>query len=151
MTPTRLRSLVLAAAVAAVLGYLLADFAYGSLVDLPVFGPVTAAVIAAFELGLAKIIRDKIGGRSTRRPMHPLQIARAAALARASSSAGSLLLGLYAGLLAWTFPRRGQLAAAGADARIAGLAVLASFALVVAALLLERSCRTPDVPRAARL
>lgn len=141
-----------AAAVAAVLGYALADVAYGSLVDLPVYGPVTAVVIAAFELSLAKIIRDKIRGRTTRRPMHPMQIARAAALAKASSSAGSLLLGLYAGLLAWTFPRRGQLAAADADARVAGLAVLACLALVVAALLLERSCRTPpDVPRAARL
>ena len=113
---------------------------------------MSATCIAAFELSLAKIIRDKIRGRSTRRPMHPMQIARAAALAKASSSAGSLLLGLYAGLLAWTFPRRGQLAAAGADARVAGLAVLACLALVVAALLLERSCRTPpDVPRAARL
>ena len=147
-----MRSLVLAAAVAAVVGYALAELAYGSLVDLPVYGPVTAVVIAAFELSLAKIIRDKVRGRSTRRSMHPMQIARAAALAKASSSAGSLLLGLYAGLLAWTFPRRGQLAAAGADARVAGLAVLACLALVAAALLLERSCRTPpDVPQAGRL
>ena len=119
---------MLAAAVAAVAGFALADLAYGSLVDLPVYGPVTAAVIAAFELGLAKIIHDKVRGGSTRRPMHPLQIARAAALAKASSSAGSLLLGLYAGLLAWTFPRRGRLAAAGADARVAGLAVERAFA-----------------------
>ena len=152
MTPTRLRSLVLASAVAAVVGYALAELAYGSLVDLPVYGPVTAVVIAAFELSLAKIIRDKLRGRSSRRPMHPMQIARAAALAKASSSAGSLLLGLYAGLFAWTFPRRGRLAAAGADARVAGLAVLACLALVVAALLLERSCRTPpDVRPADRL
>lgn len=147
-----MRSLVLAAAVAAVVGYALAELAYGSLVDLPVYGPVTAVVIAAFELSLAKIIRDKVRGRSTRRSMHPMQIARAAALAKASSSAGSLLLGLYAGLLAWTFPRRGQLAAAGADARVAGLAVLACLALVAAALLLERSCRTPpDVRQVGRL
>ena len=147
-----MRSLVLAAAVAAVVGYALAELAYGSLVDLPVYGPVTAVVIAAFELSLAKIIRDKVRGRSTGRSMHPMQIARAAALAKASSSAGSLLFGLYAGLLAWTFPRRAQLAAADADARVAGLAVLACLALVVAALLLERSCRTPpDVARAGRL
>ena len=143
MTPTAVRTLCLAALAAAGLGYLLAEFAYGQLVDLPVSGPVTAGLIAAFELGLAKVVHDRLRGRPVRRQLHPLQVARAAALAKASSSAGSVLLGLYAGLFAWTFPRHNRLAAASNDARIAGLSVLACLALVVAALLLERSCRTP--------
>ena len=53
--------------------------------------------------------------------MHPLQVARAVALAKASSAAGALLLGLYAGLFAWTFPRRDELAAAEHDALISGI------------------------------
>ena len=144
MTPTRVRTLLLAALVTGLLGYLLAAVAYGRLVDLPAYAPVTAGVIAAFELGLAKVVRDKVTGRSTHRPMHPLQVARAVALAKASSAAGALLLGLYAGLLAWTYPRRAQLAAAGADTGVAALSAGACLVLVVAALLLERSCRTPS-------
>jgi hypothetical protein len=78
--------------------------------------------------------------------MHPLQVARAAALAKASSLAGSLLLGLYAGFFVWLFPRRDQLAAANDDVVVAGLSAGACVLLLVAALLLERACRTPRPP-----
>jgi len=140
VTPTRLRSLFAAALVAGVLAYLLAVAAYGSLVSLPYYAMATALVIAMFEAGLGKVVRDKLRGRG--RPMHPLQVARAAALAKASSSAGALLLGLYGGLLAWTATHL-DLAAARHDALAAGLSAVACLALVAAALLLERSCRTP--------
>ncbi len=73
-----------------------------------------------------------------------MQVARAAVLAKASSTTGALLLGAYGGLFAWTLPRRGELAVAESDALVSGLTALAALALVVAALLLERACRTPD-------
>lgn len=142
MTPTRLRSLFAAALVAGILAYLLAVAAYGSVVSLPYYATATALVIAMFEAGLGKVVRDKLRGRGRGRPMHPLQVARAAALAKASSSAGALLLGLYGGLLAWTATHL-DLAAARHDALAAGLSAVACLALVAAALLLERSCRTP--------
>lgn len=73
-----------------------------------------------------------------------MQVARAAVLAKASSAGGAVLLGVYGGLLSWTLPRRDELAASEQDALVAGLSAVACLALVVAALLLERSCRLPD-------
>ncbi len=71
-------------------------------------------------------------------------MARAAVLAKASSSGGAVLLGVFTGLLAWTLPRRDVLAATGEDALAAGLSAVACLGLVVAALALERACRRPD-------
>jgi hypothetical protein len=146
VTPTRIRVLVALAAALGVLGWLLADRAYGDLATLPTYAPLTALLIALFELGLARVVSQKVRGRSTGRPMHPLQVARAAVLAKASSVAGALLLGLYGGFFTWTYGQRSTLAAADHDALVAGLSAGASLLLVVSALLLERSCRTPAPP-----
>jgi hypothetical protein len=78
--------------------------------------------------------------------MHPLQIARAAVLAKASSLGGSVMAGGYGGIFLWTFARRSDVATYADDARVSGLAALAALALTVAALLLERACRTPPDP-----
>ncbi|MCU1672545.1 MAG: hypothetical protein JWN77_658 [Frankiales bacterium] len=145
MTPTRIRVLVPTALVLGVLGYLLAELSYSALPPLPPFAPVGLVLLTVLELGMAKVVRDKVRGRSGGRPMHPIQVARAAVLAKASSLGGALLLGLYAGLFAWTFARRDTYVTAGDDARVTGLSALTALALVVTALLLERSCRTPRV------
>lgn len=152
MTPTRIGPLVGLAVVAGVLAYLVAAVAYGSIPQLPSGAPITLAVVAVAELVLAKVVRDRVrhrrgaDGRPPRRPMHPVQVARAAALAKASSPAGAGLLGAYAGLFAWTARRAGSLAAAQDDVVVSGLSVLAAALLVAAALLLERACRVPDPP-----
>jgi hypothetical protein len=144
--PTSWRTVAACVLLMGVLGWLLADVAYGDLVTLPGYAPVTAALIAVFELGLARVVHDKVRSRSRGKPMHPLQVARAAVLAKASSAGGSLLLGLYAGFFAWTFPRRDRIAAASHDALVSGLSAAACLLLLVAALLLERACRTPPGP-----
>lgn len=143
MQPTRWQSLAAAALVAGVLGALLVTLAYGSLPALPGFAPVTLALLALVELGMARVVRDRVRGtaRPGSRRLHPLQVARAAALAKASSLAGAVLAGLYAGILLALLPRR--LAAAGPDRVFAGLSALTALALVAAALLLERACRAP--------
>jgi hypothetical protein len=152
MRPTRLGTLASVALVSGVLAYLLADNAYGSLPELPAGAPVPLAMVAVVELVLAKVVRDRVmrrpspDGRPPRRPLHPVQVARAAALAKASSPAGALLLGLYGGLFAWTAPKAGSLAAASDDVVVSGLSALAAAGLVVAALLLERACRVPTPP-----
>ncbi len=142
MTPTRPATLLGVAAAFAVLGYLLVELAYGSLPALPLYAPVTIVLLAIVEAGMARVVRDRLDGRG--RPLDPLQAARAAVLAKASSTTGALLLGGYGGVLAWMLPRRDELALADRDAVVAGLSVLACLGLVAAALLLERSCRTPD-------
>lgn len=150
MTPTRPRTLIGLAAGFGLLSYLVAALAYGSLPVLPRYAPVSIVLLAVVELAMAKVVRDRLAhrldanGRPKGRPLHPMQVARAAVLAKASSAGGAVLLGLYGGLLAWTLPRRNALAASGEDALVAGLSTAACLLLVAAALVLERSCRRPD-------
>jgi hypothetical protein len=142
--PSRWPSLLGVVLLAGVIGWLIADRAYGDLVTLPRAAPITAAVIAAFELGLARVVWRKVRGVSHGKPMHPLQVARAAVLAKASSATGALLLGFYGGFFLWVI-RRTELRAAAHDAWVSGWSALASLALLVAALLLEKACRTPTL------
>ena len=150
MTPTRPGTLAALVAVFGVLGYLLAAFFYGDLPPLPHYAPVSIVLLAVVELGMAKVVRDRLQhkvdarGRPKGRPLHPIQVARAAVLAKASSAGGAVLLGGYAGFLGWTLPRRDRLAYTQDDALVAGISALACLLLVVAALLLERACRRPD-------
>lgn len=144
MKPTRLSGLLLWALVAGVAGYLLADNVYSDFPPLPRYAPVTLVLLAVVELGMARVVRDRVRGRARRgaRALHPLQVARAVALAKASSPAGSLLLGLYAGLLVWLLPKAA--AQTREDALICAVSALSALLLVVAALMLERACRTPN-------
>ena len=73
------------------------------------------------------------------------------ALAKASSLAGAVAAGAYAGLLG--FLLRLHVEASHVEALTAGLAVLAGLGLVAAALALERTCRVrqpPEPPAEAR-
>ncbi len=152
MRPTRPGPLVALVAGFAALLYVLAEALYGSLPALPVYAPVTLVLLAVTELGMAKVVSDRLTrrrdarGRPRGRPLHPMQVARAAVLAKASSVTGAVLLGAYGGLFAWTLPRRTELAVAERDATVSGLTALAALALVVAALELDRDCRPPDEP-----
>jgi hypothetical protein len=149
MKPTRFSVLLLALLVAAAVGYLLAETSYSDLPPLPPLAPVSLGLLALVEGGMAAVIRSKIRGkRPTGRPMHPLQIARAAVLAKASSLGGAVVGGVYGGIFVWTFARRGDVATYSDDARVSGLAALAAVVLIVMALLLERACRTPLPPSA---
>ena len=151
MRPTRPGTLLALVLGFGALSYLVAATAYGSLPVLPRYAPVSIVLLAVVELGMAKVVRDRLRhrrdarGRPRGRPLHPMQVARAAVLAKASSAGGAVALGVYGGLLAWTLPRRSALAASEQDASVAAVSVGACLALVVAALVLERACRRPDV------
>ena len=152
MKPTRLSALVGVAVALLLLAYLLAAAAYGSLPKLPQLAPLSLALLAVAEALMAKVISDRLArrrdglGQPIGRPLHPLQVARAAVLAKASSVLGAVIGGAYAGFFAWTFPRRDQTATFSDDARVSAVCALAAGALVLAALLLERACRSPDSP-----
>jgi hypothetical protein len=154
VTPTRPGPLLALVVGAGLLAYALAALAYAEVSGLPGYAPVTLVLLAVTEAGMARVVRDRLThrrdrlGRAPGRPLHPLQVARAAVLAKASSTAGAVLLGGYAGLLAWTLPRREALAVAERDALVAGASGVAALGLVLAALLLERACRTPPDPDA---
>jgi hypothetical protein len=142
VTPTRWPTLVGLVALAGIVGWLVADHVWDELVALPAAAPITAAIIALFEAGLARVISRKVRGLAPGRPLHPLQVARAVALAKASSATGAMLLGFYAGFFLWVV-RLTEKRAASHDAWVSGWSALASLALLVAALLLERACRIP--------
>ena len=148
MKPTRPSQLLVLAGVFALLGYVVYSRAYGSL-RLPAYAPVTLVLLTLVEGGMERVIRTRLAGRAgpRARPVEPMQIARAAVFAKASSITGAVLLGGYAGILAWALPRRDELLVAGHAAAVVGASVLACLALVVAALLLERACRVPGVGR----
>ena len=157
MTPTRLSHLLLWAAGGVVVGYLLAGALYADLPPLPGYTPLTLLLIAVVELGIAKVVRDRVRGqtRPGGRQLHPLQAARAVALAKASSPTGSLIFGGYAGLLLWLLPQDADQVRS--DVLVCAVSAGAALLLVVAALVLERACRTPggtddaDGPGARRL
>lgn len=148
MRPTRLRVLLGWVLAGLLVGGVIVAAAYGDLPPLPRYAPVTLVLLAIVEVLMARVVRDRVQGLARRgaRPVHPVQVARAAALAKASSPCGALLLGAYAGLAVRLLPSEAE--AARSDLLVCAVSALAALGLVVAALLLERACRTPDEPAA---
>ncbi len=145
--PTKASSLLVAAGLALLVAYWLASQFYGEV--LPRLTPVpsvTLFLLAVGEAVTARITGQRIQRRPGTEPIDPLMVARLAALAKASSLAGALFGGGYAGVLGWAYFQRDWLAAAG-DALPSAIAGAVSSALLVAAALwLEHACRIPKQP-----
>jgi hypothetical protein len=146
VTPTRLRDLAAIAVVAAALSWLAVRQYYGDLPRLHWFVPLSLALLAFVEVLAGSQLRARIRRRPGTEPVHPLVAARSVALAKASAIVGAAMLGVWAGVLIYTLPRLGYLAAAGDDTRTAVVGVVAAAALTAAALWLEFCCRTPKPP-----
>ncbi|HEY0700709.1 MAG TPA: DUF3180 domain-containing protein [Micromonospora sp.] len=145
MGPTRPATLVSAALAAAAVAWLLISrFYYADLPKLPWLPVVTVAGLAVLEAYAALNTRARIERRPGRDPVDPLAVARFAVLAKASSLAGSIFAGFYAGVTVWLLLERTEAATNDRPAAIAGL--VACVGLVTAALWLERSCRVPKRP-----
>ena len=98
-------------------------------------------------------LRSRLNPKPGQPRVHPITAARSAALALASSRAGSLVFGFYLGILIVSFSDAGSfiftnLPATTARDRIiiSFLVIVASFLFVVVALWLERICRLPKPP-----
>ena len=138
---TRPRELVIAGLVGVVVAYLAFRFAYGSLPRMPRYAGVTLLVIAVVEVVLAFSVRARIrSGRLT----GAIGVARAVALAKASSLLGALMLGAWLGALVALLPRSDEVTAAANDLRSAIVGAVCSVVLIAAALWLEHCCRTPE-------
>jgi hypothetical protein len=144
MMPTRSSVLAALALGVGVLSWIVVRESYSSLPALPIVGPVTLVVLAVFELMYAFSVRSRLRSPGNN-PIEPLFIAKLAVLAKASSHAAAIVAGLYGGFLVYTVSNLGK-SRINADSRASGLSVVASLALMGAALFLEYSCRVPRPP-----
>lgn len=145
MTRVARSTLALVALVAAVAAYVLTGSFLGAVTPIG-FGWVTLLAVAAVDVLLALRIRAAIsdgGVGQDRSQMHPLTIARSAALGQASAVLGAVATGVGVGLTLYFLSRFGDLAIAGEELP-ASVAVLVSGAVLVGAgLFLESTCETP--------
>ena len=144
--PTRIRDLLGYAVGVALLAWLALRRWYGDIPGLTWFVPLSLLLLAGAETMAANNLRARIRRVRGAPPVQPLVAARMLALAKASALVGAVMLGVWAGLLAYVLPRLDFLAAAPADAVTGILGVLAAGALIAAALWLEYSCRAPTPP-----
>ena len=143
MNPTRPRVLVIAFAFALVVAYILMRVYYLNSISsaLPRTPVISVAIVALVELELGRGTRARLGGRPGTKPIMPITVARFAALARASSIAGAVVAGAWAGVLVYTAPRGNQPTVAGADTITSALGVASGVLFLAAALWLEQGCR----------
>ena len=144
MGPTRPATLVVWGLAAAAVAWVLISTYYRNFPSLPWLPTVTVAGLAVLEGYAALNTRARIQHRPGRGRVDPLAVARFVVLAKASSLAGAIFAGFYGGLLVWLLVERTRAASNDIPAATAGL--VASLALVAAALWLERSCRVPERP-----
>jgi hypothetical protein len=146
MNPTRPRTLVLVAVLAAAVTWAVLYAVYASLPALT-WTLVPALLIAAgAEAWTGRDLRARIQGRIAARPVPPLFVARMVALAKASSQTAALLAGVSAGFMIYL---SGMLSAPTprSDLVDASLSFAASLVQLAAALFLEYCCRVPHDPR----
>ena len=144
MKPTRWPTLVLLAAGAAVLAWLLLRQTYSVLPPLPWTGVPALLLLAIAEAWIGRNLRLRLRGRG--RPVPPIAVARMAALAKATSLAAALIGGLAAGFLLYVAGSLDK-AAYRADAYAAAGTFVSAALLVLAALYLEFGCRVPTQDR----
>lgn len=147
--PTRIWDLIFLAALAVAATWILVRVFYGSLPPVPVYAGASLYPVAAIEVVLAFMIRSRVDSRRVGggpHQLHPITVARAAALAKASALVGAATAGVWGGFLLYLVPQRSVLRAAVSDSPGAWVGLLAALALVGAALWLEHCCRTPDDP-----
>lgn len=147
MKPTTVRLLLLCAFVAAVLGWMVADWidGHGRLPEVPWMSVVVIWVVAIFVLVWTLVARRRLRPEPGKPRMAPLVAARTAALALAGSRTGSLVFGGYLGM-ALRLLQETSVGAGRERFLAASLAALGGLALAAASLWLEHICRLPEDP-----
>jgi len=141
--PTRISVLVVLTLAAGGAAYLLTRHYYSDMPPAARYWPITLLIIAIAELYTAYTTAARLAGRGTK-PIHPISVARLAALAKASSPVGALMAGGYAGFLVHVSRIDGS--QAGSDVVTAALGTAFGLVLAVCALVLERVCRVKTPP-----
>jgi hypothetical protein len=105
--------------------------------------------VAAAEAGWGFHVRAKIGDGKIGDAsgwLHPLAVARAVMIAKASAWVGALALGWWLAVLVYVLPKRGVLRVAAGDTTGAIVAAVSALALVIGALWLQHCCKSPGEP-----
>ncbi|GAA3955011.1 DUF3180 domain-containing protein [Gordonia caeni] len=146
--PTRVRDMAAVALVAGVLLWVLARYYYGMFPSLPWPASLTLYLLAALEVLIGFLVRARVTGGHVgpaHGQLHPINVARSLALAKASAILGAIAFGGWIGLLIFLVSRR-HVDVAAADMPAAVVGVIGGLLLVAAALWLEYCCRAPDDP-----
>jgi hypothetical protein len=144
------RELVLPFLIVAAVVYLFLRRDYGSLPPIQVVTAFPLAALAIGEFVAARRVRAAITHRPGSRPMAALVIARCIALGRASALVAAGVLGAVVALLVRVAPDVGQVNAAHHDFYV-GLSVgIATLALLVGGIVLERAGIDPSNPSKGR-
>jgi hypothetical protein len=143
LLPTKIATLVVVAAASGALSWAGWSRYYGQLPDLNWLPGLTLAGLAIVEFVAAHNTRQRIERRPGRGRLNPLLVARYAVLAKASSMAGAIFAGVYAGVGIWAFVQHGQLRVADRNLPPAVAGLIGALALVAGAIVLERACRVP--------
>ena len=149
MGPTRKRDLTAAAVCTGAAGYLLAVLFYRWFPPITVWTGFSLLTVGIAEAIWARHVRTKIDdGEIGDAPgwLHPLTVARSLVIAKASAWVGALALGGWVGVLVYLWPRRSWLRVAAEDTLGTVVAALSALTLVIAALWLQHSCRSPGDP-----
>ncbi|HEY2674763.1 MAG TPA: DUF3180 domain-containing protein [Rugosimonospora sp.] len=146
MRPTNPATLVVVGLATAALAWVIVGHYYGDVPAIPWLPAFTVFALAICEAVLARSTKARIDRRPGAAPVQALAVARYVVLAKASSLAGAIFAGFYAGVLVWLLAQRTRLAAAGSDIAPAAAGLVAALALIAAALWLERACRVPQRP-----
>jgi hypothetical protein len=144
MTPTRPRTLLAVAIACALVAWLAIRTTFPNLPRLPWTPAPLLLVLAAAEAITGRNLQARIlGRRDDGKALAPIAVARAVALAKASSLGGAVFAGLAAGSVIYTLGLV-NLPIPASDALNAGLVLAAAIVLVAAALYLEYCCRAPS-------
>ncbi|MCF3134010.1 DUF3180 domain-containing protein [Streptomyces olivochromogenes] len=149
MRELRIRVLVGVFVVAGVLSWAGARLwnSVGTLPSVPLAAPIVLALIAVVLLSTALSLRNRLKAQRERRPgakgVDPLMAARAVVFGQASALVAALVAGMYGGtgvflLELLDMPARRD------QAIYAAFSVLAGFAVIAAAIFLERVCKLPE-------
>lgn len=145
LRPTKPATLIVAALIAAALGWLLIANNYGDFPSIQWLPTIIFGGLAALEFIAATTTKARIDRKPGSGPIEPLTVMRYAVLAKASSLAAALFAGFFAAVVAWLLGSR-DLTQATADTPPAVGALIGAVLLLIAALLLERACRVPPQP-----
>lgn len=154
IAPTRIRTLIIVAVIAAATGWALTrivDSLSGRAINVPWLASTCMWTLAVGLIIWTLLVRprlprrDKVSGRLSRpaNPLPPLVAARTVALAMAASRVGAIVLGFYIGVVVGDISKFSTEAG---HASVVGGSVTAAAALVftAVALWLERLCRLPN-------
>lgn len=140
MKPTRTWTLVASGVACAVVAWGVLRLTYTTLPALPWTAVPALLILALAETWSGRTVRARLRGRGT--PIHPIAVARLAALAKASSLAAAVIGGFAAGVLVYVAGSLDK-AAYRSDAYSAGGTLGSAIVLIAAALYLEHGCRVP--------